>query len=76
MTRHKPLPAQTETSPSRPAKHLAPVDAGTVITLQPGPIRRGKPCLTGLSIALCDPDDAATSLNPGSPKAGQIQKYP
>lgn len=76
MARHEPMPAQTETSPSRPAKHLAPIDAGIDITLQPGPTCRGKLCLTGRSIAPRDPDDAAPSHTPGSPKAGQIQNYP
>jgi hypothetical protein len=76
MTRHEPLPAQTETSPSRPASHLAPVDAVIAIALQPAPIRRDKLCPTAISIAPRDPLDTAPSHSPSGPKAGQIQKYP
>jgi hypothetical protein len=76
MTRHELLPAQTATPPSRPAKDLAPLDGGIVITFLPGHICRGKFRLNGLFIATRDPKAAALSHGPGGPKAGQIQKNP
>lgn len=70
MIRHEPLPAQTETSPARPAKHLAPIRRQAASTDAPGHICCPKFRFVGTFIAPHDPGDAPPAFGQRRPKAG------
>ena len=76
MTRHNRLRAQTATTPSQPARDLAPLHTWIVITRSLGPICRGRFPLNGCDIDLFNLSATVQSHHLGGPQTGQIRKNP